>query len=116
MMAPIRGFMPSLDRRRSIASKSGTRGESCGESCQEAHNLRYLARTEQLLLVDNQVLATCQRDQTQNNAKQSDHVDSAHAYLHHSGYKTDKPATSWYLAVPADFKHLRSKMRFRPAA
>jgi hypothetical protein len=42
MIAPIRGFIPSLDQRLTIASKSGTGRKDRSKAGRKADNLRRL--------------------------------------------------------------------------
>jgi hypothetical protein len=74
--------MPALDRRRKHRQQVGHGGKRCTKSRQEAHYLRDFAGPEQFFLVDNQVLATHQRQQPKNEDRQHNSLASAHAHLH----------------------------------
>lgn len=73
MMAPMPGFMPSLDFRLSMASTSGTTANAVPNPARKLLS-GYFSGPEQPVVVANQVLAICQRDQAYDNSDQHDQV------------------------------------------
>ena len=101
MMAPMRGFMPSLDFRLRMASKSGTTASVVQNPGRKLLS-GYFSGPEQPVVVANQVLAICQRDQAYDNSDQHDQVALAHKHVHTAAYRVVHHATFRFEQNPAE--------------